>query len=199
MKKIPVLLLVVLAFAAGIWISNLQLLPRFEKHTQEEVTMLMEKIDQVAKLVTVEGHISEVYDYKDYYGYDWSLFRKKALIRVKAKVSAGYDLENLNIDADPSRKIITIEQLPSAEILSIDHDLDYYDLQEGTFNSFSREDLNQLHKQVKAYVAKIAADSDMMIQAQERGQEMLEMIRYLVEGSGWTFNVVPSKEILLPG
>ena len=61
----------------------------------EQSQVLMEKIKTVAKLVTVEGYFSEVYDYQDYWNYDVSMFRKKALIRVKAKVSVGYDLSKM--------------------------------------------------------------------------------------------------------
>jgi hypothetical protein len=71
-------------------------------------------------------------------------------------------------------------------ILSIDHDLDYYDLTEGTFNAFTKDDLNKLNQQAKNYIEAAAAKSDLLAQAEERGQEMLETMRFLVEGSGWT-------------
>ena len=39
------------------------------------------------KLVTIEGHVSEMYGYKDHHSFDFGIFRKKALIRVNTKIS----------------------------------------------------------------------------------------------------------------
>ena len=77
---------------------------------EERSTVLLERIKTVAKLVTVEGYFSEVYDYKSYWGYDFSPFRKKALVRVKARVSVGYDLDQMKIEAQADRKRILIRQ-----------------------------------------------------------------------------------------
>ncbi|MBK8502071.1 MAG: DUF4230 domain-containing protein [Saprospiraceae bacterium] len=140
-------------------------------------------------MVTVDGNFSEVYNYKDYYGYDWSIFRKKALIRVKAHVLAGYDLDQINIDANSANHTITLSQLPKPEILSIDHDLDYYDLTEGTFNSFSNDDLTRLNAQAKNYIEQAATKSDLLAQAEARGRELIETIRFLVEAQGWRLNI----------
>ena len=190
MKQFLILLAIVSAFAAGLWLSNNSLLPWWqERQTIEEATTLINRIEKVSKLVTVDGYFSEVYDYKDYYGYDWSIFRKKALIRVKAKVSAGYDMGEIDIEAVPREKSIILRGLPSAEILSIDHDLDYYDLREGTFNAFSTEDLTKLGTQAKDYIGKSAEQSDLLQQAESRGQELIETIRFMVESSGWSLIV----------
>ncbi|MBK9982670.1 MAG: DUF4230 domain-containing protein [Saprospiraceae bacterium] len=45
-----------------------------------------------------------------------------------------------------------ISGMPPAEILSVDHDLDYYDLSEGFFNSFSTEDYNKINADAKDFV-----------------------------------------------
>lgn len=184
-------LLVLVAFGLGLYLSTAHWWPWSERQSNEQVSTLVERIEKVAKLVTVEGHFSEVYDYKDYYGYDWSIFRKKALIRVKARVLAGYDLKQIAIDADSRNRTITLSRLPRPQILSIDHDLDYYDITEGTFNSFSNTDLNRLNAQAKNYIEEAALKSDLLNQAEQRGKEMLETIRFLVEGQGWSLIVEP--------
>ncbi len=176
----------VVSFALGLYLSAGKWWPWNSKIVSQEATTLIERIEKVAKLVTVSGYFSEVYDYKDYYGYDWPIFRKKALIRVKASVLAGYDLDHIEVDANTKGKTITIRRLPKPNILSIDHELDYYDLTEGTFNSFSKEDLNQLNVKAKEFIQRAAEDSDLLKQAEERGTEIMETIRFLVEGSGWS-------------
>ncbi len=196
MRKYLWIVAVISAFALGIYITSIDWLPHFDKHTDQEASVLLERIEKVTKLVTVSGYFSEVYDYKDYYGYDWSIFRKKALIRVKANVLAGYDLDQINFEADSKDKVIIVSGLPKPEILSIDHDLDYYDLTEGTFNTFTKDDLNKLNEQAKDYVENAALSGDLIAQAEERGNELLETIRFLVEGSGWRLEMRESPPTL---
>lgn len=151
--------------------------------------VLLERIKQVAKLVTVEGYFSEIYDYKDYYGYDLSLFRKKALIRVKAKVSVGYDLEKMKVTSDPTTQTIRLSGIPAAEILSIEHDLDYYDVQEGFFNEFSTEDYDKLNASAKEFIRKKALESDLVKTATTQRNSLLETMRFMTESMGWKLEV----------
>lgn len=154
--------------------------------TEKEATVLLEKIETVAKLVTVEGHFSELYSYKDYWKYDWPIFRKKAILRVQAKVSVGYDLGNMQIDADPESRKIVIRNIPDQpEILSVDHDVDYYDLQQGTFNTFTEADYNVLLKDARRFIESKARESDLLLSAEAQGIEMLDLIRFMVENAGW--------------
>ena len=155
----------------------------------ENGVVLLERIKQVAKLVTVEGFFSEIYDYQDYYGYDLSFFRKKALIRVKAKVSVGYDLEKMHITASPETKTIRLSGIPPAEILSIEHDLDYYDVQEGLFNEFSPEDYNKLNANAKEFIRKKALESDLYKTAATQRNSLLETMKFMVESTGWTLEI----------
>ncbi len=159
--------------------------------TQEQSQVLLEKIKTVCKLVTVEGYFSEVYDYQEYWGYDLSPFRKKALIRVRAKVAVGYDLTKMHFETLPQLKKIIISDLPDPEIMSIDHDLDYYDITEGTFNSFSEEDYNKMNKNAKEKVRKEANNSDLFLTAESESVQVLEIIRYMVEGAGWSLEFRP--------
>ena len=144
---------IILAFGIGLYVMSGQWLPWFNQQSAETATTLVEQIEKVAKLATVEGHFSEIYNYKDYYGYDWAIFRKKALIRVQASVSAGYDLRMIEVEANPTTKQIIISKLPKPMILSIDHDLDYYDLTEGTFNAFTTSTTMFSHNQLLFLVA----------------------------------------------
>ncbi|NND34693.1 MAG: DUF4230 domain-containing protein [Saprospiraceae bacterium] len=185
MKKILWPVSVILAFCLGLYMMTGNWLPWAKTHTSHRATTILEQIEKVTKLITVEGHFAEIYNYKDYYGYDWSIFRKKALIRVQAKVSAGFDLGKMNIEANSSMKEIILSNLPEPTILSIDHDLDYYDLTEGTFNTFTRDDLNKLNDQAKKYIEEVALRSDLLKQAEIKGKDMIETIRFLVEANGW--------------
>lgn len=174
----------VLVFVLGLWVSR-YVYRWDELQKQETSEVLLERMQAVAKLVTVEGYFSEVYDYKDYYGYNLSVFRKKALVRVKAKVSVGYDLSQVKLEARPEEKKIILSNLPEPGILSIDHDVDYYDISEGVFNSFSAQDYTQLNQRAKNYIEERAKESDLLESARKQGNQILDMMRFMVEQSGW--------------
>ncbi len=159
--------------------------------TKSEISsaVLLERIEKVSKLITVEGHFSEIYDYKDYYFYDLSPFRKKALIRVKAKVSMGYDFQELEIVADEESRTISIGPIPEVEILSIDHDLDYYDISEGTFNTFKEADYTKISREAKEYIRHQASFSNLKNQAILQGNEMIKVIQLITEQSGWKLKI----------
>ena len=169
--------------------DNLQL----EKKTETSATVLLERVETVAKLITVEGFFSEVYEHKDYYSYDISFLRKKALLRVKARVSVGYDLGAMQIQADEATKTVTISNLPDPTILSIDHEVDYYDLSEGAFNQFSEEDFNQLNQKARNFILAKAEESDLFDEARQQGKAIVETIAFLVEASGWTLITEPAE------
>ncbi len=188
MNKYLLLFTLVAVFAAGILLTRWYF-KRQEAVVKENGVVLLERIKQVAKLITVEGYFSEIYDYQDYYGYDLSFFRKKALIRVKAKVSVGYDLEKMKITSDAATKTIRLSGIPPAEILSIEHDLDYYDVQEGFFNEFSTEDYNKLNAKAKDFIRKKALESDLIQNATTQRNSLLETMRFMAESMGWKLEV----------
>lgn len=152
----------------------------------EESTILLEKIQTVAKMVTVEGYYSELYKYEDFWGYDWWIFRKKAIMRVKAKVSVGFDLNQLKFDLDKENWVLKITNIPSTpEIISIDHQIDYYDISQGSFNSFSEKDYNRIQKNAKEMISKKAETGELMVKAKGQGLQILELIKFMAENAGW--------------
>ncbi len=188
LKLIAAVLLLTVVFTAGIWLTRWYY--DFGKiNREEQATVLLDRIRTVTKLVVLEGYFSEIYDYQDYYGFDLSFFRKKALIRIQAKVSVGFDLNKLNIRTDAGSKTVRMSAIPAPEILSIDHNLDYYDIQEGAFNSFSPDDYNRLNDKARDYVRKKALDSDLFTRALERREDIYNTIRFLVESMGWTLEI----------
>lgn len=159
------------------------------KHKQENATVVLEKIQKVVELTTVKGHISEIYNYKDYYVYDIWPLRKKALVRVKANVSIGYDLESLSIELDSSDRTVVLSEIPAPKILSIDHDLDYYDMQEGIFNVFNTEDITGLSKKAKEFITQESLTSPLFEAAEEQKDDFISLLEAFLIGSGWTLKI----------
>jgi hypothetical protein len=187
-RKILIGLAIVGMFVLGVFLTR-YFYETKQIQVTEDTDVVLEKVKTVAKLISVEGYFSEVYDYKDYWGYDFSLFRKKALVRVKAKVSVGYDLGELKIEAKPEEKVILVSNLPEPEILSIDHELDYYDISEGTFNYFSEKDYNYINASAKKYIEAKAQESELMQTARQEGNQALELMKFIAESAGWQFVV----------
>ncbi|MBP6825438.1 MAG: DUF4230 domain-containing protein [Saprospiraceae bacterium] len=182
-KNFSGLLMLTAAFLIGGWLSYRYFAPH--SNAVEDSTVLLEKIQAVAKLTTVEGEFSEIYNYNEYQGYFTMLWDKKVLVRVRAKVSAGYDLNHLQMDADPVTKTIRMSALPEPEILSIDHSLDYYDISEGLFATFSPEDYTRINQRAKDLIRDQALKSNLMPAAREQAVKMLDLIRFMVESAGW--------------
>lgn len=183
-KRLLQLAAIVAAFAMGGWLSWRFFAPQHKP--VEESTVLLEKIQAVAKLTTVEGQFSEIYNYDEYQGYFTLLWDKKALVRVRATVAAGYDLGALHFEADPATRTIHMSALPEPEILSIDHTLDYYDISEGLFASFAPEDYNRINQRAKDLIRDQALKSNLMPAAREQADKIVGLIRFMVESAGWT-------------
>ena len=179
-------IIAILAIAILVFMATKYYYTWGEVKAREQSEVMIEKVKTVAKLVTVEGYFSEVYKYEDYWNYDYSMFRKKALIRVKAKVSIGYDLSKMGIEALPEQKKIILSNLPDPQIISIDHDLDYYDITEGTFNTFTEADYTMMNRNAKEEIRKTVMNSDLFLTAEKQGNQMLDLIRFMVEGADWT-------------
>ncbi len=188
-RSFIIALLLTLLLGLGIFIGYKKLDSWRAIKKEESATVLLERIEKVSKLITVEGQFSEIYSYKDHYYYDIPLFRKKALLRVKARVSAGFDFDRLDITIDEKSSHVIIDSFPPATILSLEHDLEYYDMQEGTFNSFTEEELSQIQRQAKDFVIKKAEDSAILQEAEAQKAEYLEMLSWVLESMGWMLKV----------
>jgi hypothetical protein len=149
--------------------------------------ILLERIKKVAKLVTVEGEFANVHEYKNFYWADISIFNKKALLKVQAKVSVGYDLQKLTWEIDSVNKVIKVSNMPQPEIISIDHSVQYYDMHEGMFNTFKESELTDINIVIKQKLREATEKGPLMDKAKEEGLEQLEIIKLLVEQAGWTF------------
>jgi hypothetical protein len=160
------------------------------KHTTvEESQVMLERVRAVMKLVTVEGDYSEVFSQNDYQGYFTFFWDKKILVRVNATVMAGYDLQKVKIESDIATKTIKIGPMPKATILSIDEKVDYYDISEGVFTSFSPEDYTRINARVKEIIRE-KAQTSLLPNAEEQGKKTLEMLKGMIESAGWKVEMV---------
>lgn len=153
--------------------------------TEVSATVLLERIEKVVKLTTVEGNFSEIYNYKNHIVADIWPLRKKALVRIKAKVAVGYNFDDLIIDINSETRTISIPNFPEPEILSIEHDMDYYNFENGFFNMITNKDITEMGIEAKKFIADKAIESDLFERAEEQKMELFDMLRLAMEASGW--------------
>lgn len=182
----------------GIYLGSGSFFPWNKRMTEEEGQVMLEKVRETIKLITLEADFSELYNYKDYLGYDFSPFRKKAILRVQAKASIGFDLEKVTLEVLPEKGQIIVRDMPKAEILSLEHDLDYYDLQEGVFNSFSERDLSDLNQNAKKFIRTKAEESDLLERGNDRLGDLYRTLDFMVKGAGWELVISPGAKISPP-
>lgn len=192
MKRILSIILLFTALGLGLWLGYWFFGRKAKEQTVSSAHILLEKVEKVCKLVTVEGNFDEWYDesnirqFSMYFPLPGNFyFTKKASLRVKGKVLVGYDMANIRIKADSLNKTITLSNLPSPEILSIDHDIEYRDLAESWFNTFTTADYTNLNKNAKEALREKAMESRLMDEAQLEGNQMIEVIRFMTEAAGW--------------
>ncbi len=196
MKSIKNILLLIMGLAliaclAFIYTKQI-LIPK--RHTIESSTIVLEKINKVLKLVTIEGQFSDLSSHEEYYGYNISPLRKKTLIRVNANVLVGYDLEKVELKIDENARKIYIDSFPAPEILSLDDDVEYYDISEGLFVSFSKEDYTSIQKKAKKDIEQIALESGLINSAEEQKEDLISMLHLTLNNIGWEL-IIKDEEI----
>lgn len=178
---------IILGLAAGIAATAFFYKNQNQKQLQSQSVLLLEKIKQVCKLITVEGEFSEIFTHRDEKNVFFKLFQteKKALLIVKAKVMIGFDLTKINIEINTHKKQVTLSQFPEPEILSIDNDLEYYDIQKGMINKFSESDLTNMNKKSKDFIREKVEKSHLVSIAKNQAADTVLLVRQLIESVGW--------------
>jgi len=164
----------------------------FRKKQSKELTVhqshvLLEKIKSVCKLVSVEGDFSEIYQYENTKERFMSLVssKKKALVVINAKAQIGYDLKKVVLHADNEKKRVVLTNFPQPEILSIEPELEFYDIKNGMFNSFSPDDLTALNQEAKQHIEDKIPESGLMDTAKSEALSAIMLMESLVDTIGW--------------
>lgn len=154
-------------------------------------TVLLEQVRKVMKLVTVEGDFNELYSREDNWNYARWLadmipgFKKRVLLRVKARVSVGYDLSGTTFTPDQASRTLYLDLPDRPRILSIEHDIDYYDLDEGVFNHFAPHELSAIEADAKRRIREKVEAGGLFTKAAEQRAEVIAVVRALAESQGW--------------
>lgn len=183
-KNILIAVLIVLVAWLGIKLFISDLFSGKDNSTVDS-TIVVQRIQKVMKLVTVEGNYAELMRYNDFEYIDFPGFRKDAILKVDAKVSVGYNLEKLKITTNEKEKTIVIEQMPKPEIISIDTDIKFENLSSGWFTDFSEQELSKLNKLAKDKIREKALSIELIKQAEEQKKDVMDLIFYMAHQNGY--------------
>lgn len=177
----------ILGAIATYWVYTVFRRKQRKELTTHQSTVLLEKIKSVSKLISVEGDFAEIYKYENTKESFMSLVssKKKALVVINAKAQIGYDLQKILMHADNERKKIVLTNFPEPEILSIEPELEFYDIKNGFFNSFKPDDLTALNQEAIKHIREKIPESGLMETAKKEALQTIFLIEKIVETIGW--------------
>jgi Protein of unknown function (DUF4230) len=170
------------------WIYGKKLKDK-SNEVRQEATVLLERIEKVFKVVVSEGYFTEIYDHyskKEFLGL--LLTNKKALVVVKAKVSIGFDFAKMKVRRDENTRKLIVEYFPEAEILSVDTDYKFYDINQGFLNQFNHEDYTKILTEAKKVMQEKALQSDLPKTA---NKQIGLMMTQLAASMNWDVDFLP--------
>lgn len=169
------------------WLFSLFRRKKNKELTKHQSIVLLDKIRTVCKLVSVEGDFAEIYRYENVKEHFMSLVssKKKALLVINAKAQIGYDLKKVELRADTENKKIIMTNFPQPEVLSIEPDIQFYDIQSGMFNFFSADDITLLNKEAKEHIRQKIPESGLIETAKKEAIQAVLLIEKIVETIGW--------------
>ncbi|MGB5169914.1 DUF4230 domain-containing protein [Eudoraea sp.] len=169
------------------WVFSLFRRKQSKELTQHQSTVLLKEIRSVCKLITVEGDFAEIYKYENTKERFLSMLvsKKKALIVINAKAQIGFNLKKVQMHADTDKKKIILTNFPEPEVLSIQPELEFYDIQNGFFNAFTPKDLTTLNQEAIKHVKEKIPQSGLMDTAKREALEAVLIIEKIVETIGW--------------
>ncbi|MBL7473855.1 DUF4230 domain-containing protein [Robertkochia sediminum] len=169
------------------WLFTIWRSRKSREVTHSQSVVLLEKIRNVCKLVTVEGEFAEIYQYENVKERFLKLIssKKKALLVINARVQVGFDLKKIRLQADEGSKKIIMKEFPQPEVLSIEPDVKYYDIKEGLFNWFKTDDLSAVHQEAREHILSKVPESGLLDNARKEALDAVLMIESMVQAIGW--------------
>ena len=188
-------LLLLVGTGAGVALSNALRNRSGVTDVRRDSVILLERIEKVFKVVMAEGYFSEIYNYQDQKKILYLLNDpKKAMVIAKSKVLVGFDFAKVRFrapDTGTGDKTLIIEAFPEPEVLSIDTDYNFYDIQSGYLNHFNGEDYTKILDEAKKAMNERAMHSDLPKIANNQIQYMMYQ---LANSMGWQLQLPEAEQ-----
>ena len=147
-------------------------------------SVVVERVQKVAKLVSSETTLRDVIIYED----TWYGSTKRALVVVTGKVLAGINLDTgSSVQIDEKARKITVT-LPQPDILGIEiTEMKTYDEQRGLWNPFNAADRDALFQRAREQLEKTSRDLEITETARLSARELLQG---MFTSNGYSVDVV---------
>ena len=134
-------------------------------------SLVIEKVQSVAKLVSSETTLRDVIVYEN----TWYGSTKRSLVVVTGKLLAGINLERgSDVKIDEAAKKIKIS-LPSAGMLAVDiTEMKTYDEQRGLWNAFAPADRDKIFQQARQQIEESGKQGKLLEHANQSAKQLLE-------------------------
>ena len=154
---------------------------------EANTALIQKELKNVGKLIVTEGSYAQVFSFSASKDLLYGLFdaRKRALVIVNAKATIAYDLSKVEMEVDETTKTVTITKIPEPE-LSINPNIEYYDVQQDYLNKFTASDYNTIKQRVEKSLRKKIEASELQTNAENRLISELQKIYILTNSMGWT-------------
>ncbi len=161
---------------------------------RESSTTVIESVKKVFKIVLVEGQFSDIYNFEETQKVLGILpSTKKALVMSKATVMLGFDFNKCVWEIDEENQTLKIIEFPEPEILSMDTDLKYYNLENGLFNKFDKDDYSTIQDNIKDKIQTTVMQSDLPQVARDQIRILLEEV---VDSKHWLLSSQTTRLLL---
>ncbi len=168
--------------------TGAQIVAKESSHT------VIESVKKVFKIVLVEGQFSDIYNFEETQKVLGLIpSTKKALVMSKATVMLGFDFNKCVWEADEENQTLRIIEFPEAEILSMDTDLKYYNLENGLFNKFDKDDYSTIQDKIKAKISTAVNESELPQMAKD---QMKVLLKEVVDSKHWLLTSKSQKLLL---
>jgi len=166
---VVLLITLVLGVGAGWVLANRTSLFGSGK-TEVNQSLVVERLQSVAKLVTTEAMVRDVVKYQN----TWLGSTKRSLVIVTGKALVGVDLQTLpKFEVNEKDRRITIE-LPAARLLGVDViQLQTYDERRGLWNPFHPSDRDSIFALARKQLARTADDLAVLEFAEQSATQLL--------------------------
>lgn len=133
-------------FFIGILVAYLYFKKEISNQDKEQTQIILNEVKNVRKLVVVESSYTQMYNYEKskYFLVEQLSFNKKVILVVNAQIQISYDLKKINIETDTFHKKVIIHKIPEPEVF-VAPKISYYDFEQSTFNTFTKEELNKVN------------------------------------------------------
>jgi hypothetical protein len=176
----------ILGIIVGIVVTLWYLQYQKDKEIHIQSNTIRQNIRMMNKMVVAEANFNEVYSYNDSdkYLFDLLEFDKNIILLVDAKAQISYDLSRMKIELDSVHKIITINDIPPEQV-EIFPSIRYYDMQQSSFNQFTKDDLNKVNAKAIEQIKEHINLSELRLKAKKQLLQNLQNLYFLSKVYGW--------------